>query len=158
MTCSSLEAFKMTWLIFLLWNNIIFSAFSSSPPTHRGFAGYCVQTHPKVNANNEGQWWAGCSHCPADRFPWGMCSIRMMLRHFRMNHLHTEQQDQSLDWKGDKEWARVGGLIQKWCFLVSILVYGVFNRETSVPWPQTDNGLEKQTMRLNNSNYEELRI
>lgn len=155
MTCGSLEAFKMTWLIFLHWNNIIFSAFSSSPPTQRGFAGYCVQTHPKVKANNER---AGCSHCPADRFPWGMCSIRMGLRHFRMNHLHTEQQRTESRLKGRERGGTGEGLIQKLCFLVSILVYAVFNRGTSVPWPQTDDGLEKQPMRLNNSNYEKLQI
>jgi len=54
MTCGSLEAFTETRLIFLHWNNIILPASSSSsPPANQGLAGYCVQTHPKVNPHNE---------------------------------------------------------------------------------------------------------
>lgn len=54
------------------------------------------------------------------------------------NTFTLNSRGQSLDWRGDKEGVqvggRVGGQIKNYVgfFLVSILVYGVFNKETSV--------------------------
>lgn len=54
MACSSLESFTVTQLIRLHWITFFPLTVSfSSLPAHRGLAGYCVWTHPKVGGHNE---------------------------------------------------------------------------------------------------------